>query len=315
MLEILARTRLPVAPVLPDELARKDDIGLLRGHPGTYVAGTDFDGAGLPTLQEFLDANINGRAFAEGVTIDNGNFSRSTPILIHDVVLPGSTLDIISNAQFATDCTISGVAGAVRFSGNSSSELVSDTLSIQSVIGSVTLAWATGSASSISFGDVSLFSCRDVRFDPDIYPFRINELLLMASAVILQGQGAASHQYARTKMRFNSRLEIHSNLGAAAVTLNADSPEHGFVIDYREPSRPLETFARKADTIGSSYGASAPSNPRAGMLWARPGAGCAELSVWTGTEWLPLCGGAPLGPSTWDGGNTVWDGGSTIWDG
>src|SRR5262249_39002562 len=177
--------------------------------------------------------------------------------------------------QIATTLTIAGVTGSVRISGNWSGEFVSNTVNIQSVTGSVTL---TGGTALIAYGNVTLMQCRDVRFDADVYVFQIKTLLMLASAVVLQGQGAARHEYTQTNIRFNSRLEIHSNLEANAVEINLAAPadRHGFVIDYRSPARRLETYARK-EAVGANYSGTAPSQPHVGMLWATPDA---ELSVW-----------------------------------
>lgn len=77
------------------------------------------------------------------------------------------------------------------------------------------------------------------------------------------------------------------------------------------PIVPIECdeLARKED-VGAHFGATAPIHaPCVGNLWCTP---TGELSVWTGTVWLPISGApiTPPGPGDWDGGDT-WDGGST----
>ena len=78
-----------------------------------------------------------------------------------------------------------------------------------------------------------------------------------------------------------------------------------------------DEVARKADA-GSYFTADDTTPPvyrHVGMIWAFPSAGdpdIAEAHVWSGTQWLPIGGGAPVTPSAgdWDSGST-WDGGET----
>ena len=82
------------------------------------------------------------------------------------------------------------------------------------------------------------------------------------------------------------------------------------------PIEPVQgdEVARKEDT-GAFLAAVQPTNRHSGMLWARPDTTVppefADLFVWSGTEWLPMGGGAvPPIPT-----GVVWDGNpSLVWD-
>src|SRR5215469_197964 len=103
-----ARVSSTVAPTGPNDLVRLSDLngatgisdGLPRGELGSYSRGTHFDGAGLPTLQQFLDDNINGRWFqarpsgASSLTIDNGTVARATAVTFRNIFLQGLTLNL-----------------------------------------------------------------------------------------------------------------------------------------------------------------------------------------------------------------------------
>jgi len=230
--------------------------GLPRGELGIYTRGTDFDGAGLPDLQEFLDDHINGHWFQvedagpTSLTIDNGNVANtSRTVTFRNIFLQGLTLHLQTQAQFADTVTMSGVTGAVEVGSTSNwgAANFATTVSAQNVSGPVIFS---GAHTHATFNNVSLFNCPDVRLNPEwSAAIWLNGTLTVSqSNVLLEGQGPAIHSYLRTDVNSGGRLDIVGTLGSTAVTLDRSGVEgtrSGWTIDRRAPDRPLETFRRR----------------------------------------------------------------------
>lgn len=230
-----------------------------RGKFGWFSTARDFDGPGLPSLQQWIDTNVNNHWFAQEedgnefmLVIDQNpeyegyeeHGPRTTPISIKGVFMPNMTLAIRAARQFASTLTISGLVGALDIGSNcnwGSSTNFATTISLQSVAGPVVFS---GYNDTIRFGAIHLFNCPDVRMDPHTNKqiSIATELVMANSNVRLEGQGTSSHNYTVTHMDGGSRLDIAAGF-TGTVNLGTGRRD-GWILD-RRTANALGTFARR----------------------------------------------------------------------
>lgn len=243
---------------------------LERGELGEYRRGQDFDGGGLPTLQEWLDDNVNGRWFQtrdggpDSLIINNMNVSGGArAVEIRNVMLQGLTLHLNTTTTFGGTISLSGITGAVQIDGNWSGVNFCSNLNLQNITGSVSL---NGSATTNQFNNVTANNVRDLRITaPENCQTRITGILALSQAgCVLYGRSGSTHYYQRTDIHPGSRLEIGDGLAPDAVNLDFGGTagiNNGQILDYRAPSRPLETYVREGAAVAGGTGPTGDTGP------------------------------------------------------
>ena len=224
-----------VAPKEPTHVARLQDA-MVKGTPGTYTQGVDFDGPNLPSFQEFVDANISNRFFNGAVTLElhQNDLPAAQDHLIENMLTGDNTFRIETSVRLGRYLHLKSIVGGVNLVSTApqvASRVYANYIgrfAMQGVKATLVQTWGTnrvvfqrGTDESIEIGTLTAPGC--------FCSVETGEYDITIDTANLQG-GCFE-----VGLPYTGKISI-GNIGETS----------GQIIDNR-PGRPLETFIRRGE--------------------------------------------------------------------